>query len=120
MTAISAHLRDRTREAFAITREIEVIRNFVNCDLYVRKPELVAEQRPRFAEPGERLLVHLSNFRPVKRVLDVVEVFARVAGAGACAADADRRRARPLRRRVPGAPTSAYSTAVTSSASRTT
>jgi N-acetyl-alpha-D-glucosaminyl L-malate synthase BshA len=35
--------------------------------------------RPRFAEPGEHLLVHLSNFRPVKRVLDVVEVFARVA-----------------------------------------
>ncbi len=79
VTAISAHLRDRTYEAFAISREIEVIRNFVNCDLYVRKPELVAQQRPRFARPDERLLVHLSNFRPVKRVLDVVEVFARVA-----------------------------------------
>lgn len=79
VTAISAHLRDRTHEAFAIRREIEVVRNFVNCDLYVRKPELVAEQRPRFAAKDERLLVHLSNFRPVKRVLDVVEVFARVA-----------------------------------------
>lgn len=79
VTAISAHLADRTREAFAISREIEVIRNFVNCDLYVRKPELVAEQRRRFADQSERLLVHLSNFRPVKRVLDVIEVFARVA-----------------------------------------
>ena len=79
VTAISGYLRERTREAFAITREIEVVRNFVNCDLYVRKPELVSEQRPRFAAEGERLLVHLSNFRPVKRVLDVVEVFARVA-----------------------------------------
>ncbi len=79
VTAISAHLRERTREAFAITREIEVVRNFVNCDLYVRRPDLVAEQRPRFAAEGERLLVHLSNFRPVKRVLDVIEVFARVA-----------------------------------------
>ena len=79
VTAISAHLRDRTFEAFTISREIEVIRNFVNCDLYVRRPELVAQQRPRFAHPEERLLVHLSNFRPVKRVLDVVEVFARVA-----------------------------------------
>jgi len=81
VTAISAYLRDRTREAFGITREIEVIRNFVNCDLYVRKPELVAAQRPRFAKPNERLLVHLSNFRPVKRVLDVIEIFARVARA---------------------------------------
>ena len=79
VTAISSYLRDRTREAFNITSEIEVIRNFVNCDVYVRKPELVASMRPRFARPDERLLVHLSNFRPVKRVTDVVEVFARVA-----------------------------------------
>jgi L-malate glycosyltransferase len=78
VTSISSHLRERTREAFAITSEIEVIRNFVNCDVYVRKPELVAAMRPRFAQPGERLLVHLSNFRPVKRVQDAVEVFARV------------------------------------------
>lgn len=79
VTAISSHLRDRTREAFGIEGEIEVIRNFVNCDLYVRRPDLVVEMRPRFANPGEHLFVHLSNFRPVKRVLDVVEVFARVA-----------------------------------------
>jgi L-malate glycosyltransferase len=79
VTAISSYLRDRTREAFGITSEIEVIRNFVNCDVYVRNPELVAVMRGRFAETGERLLVHLSNFRPVKRIQDVVEVFARVA-----------------------------------------
>src|SRR5277367_4563934 len=81
VTAISSYLRDRTREAFDIHSEIEVIRNFVNCDVYVRDPELVAQMRPRFAEPNERLLVHLSNFRPVKRIQDVVEVFARVAKA---------------------------------------
>lgn len=79
VTAISSYLRDRTREAFEIASEIEVIRNFVNCDVYVRRPELVAKMRPRFAAEGERLLVHLSNFRPVKRVMDAVEVFARVA-----------------------------------------
>jgi L-malate glycosyltransferase len=79
VTAISSYLRDRTREAFGITSEIEVIRNFVNCDVYVRNAELVAEMRGRYAEPNERLLVHLSNFRPVKRIQDVVEVFARVA-----------------------------------------
>jgi N-acetyl-alpha-D-glucosaminyl L-malate synthase BshA len=78
VTAISAHLRDRTREAFGIQSEIEVIRNFVNCDVYVRSPAKVAAMRPRYAGPDEQLLVHLSNFRPVKRILDVIEVFARV------------------------------------------
>ena len=81
VTAISSYLRDRTRQAFDITREIEVIRNFVNCDVYIRKPELVAAMRPRFAQPNERLIVHLSNFRPVKRIQDAVEVFARVSRA---------------------------------------
>jgi N-acetyl-alpha-D-glucosaminyl L-malate synthase BshA len=81
VTAISSHLRERTREAFDITSEIEVIHNFVNCDVYVRKPELIATMRPRFASSNEHLFVHLSNFRPVKRVQDVIEVFARVAKA---------------------------------------
>jgi N-acetyl-alpha-D-glucosaminyl L-malate synthase BshA len=81
VTAISSHLRDRTREAFNIDSEIEVIRNFVNCDVYIRRPELVESMRPRFALPDEKLLVHLSNFRPVKRILDVIETFARVARA---------------------------------------
>ena len=78
VTAISNYLRDRTRDAFGVRSEIEVIRNFVNCDIYVRNPELVSAMRPRFATPKERLIVHLSNFRPVKRIQDVVEVFARV------------------------------------------
>jgi N-acetyl-alpha-D-glucosaminyl L-malate synthase BshA len=78
VTAISEHLRERTRENLGITREIEVIRNFVNCDFYTRDAALVAKQRPRYVRPDERLLVHLSNFRPVKRVTDVVEVFSRV------------------------------------------
>jgi N-acetyl-alpha-D-glucosaminyl L-malate synthase BshA len=81
VTAISTYLSKTTHEAFNIATEIEVIPNFVNCDVYVRKPDLVAAMRPRFATPNEKLLVHLSNFRPVKRVQDVVEVFARVAKA---------------------------------------
>jgi N-acetyl-alpha-D-glucosaminyl L-malate synthase BshA len=85
VTAISSYLRERTREAFDIDldpitgTEIEVIRNFVNCDVYVRNPDLVAAMRPRYAAANEKLIVHLSNFRPVKRVTDVVEVFARIA-----------------------------------------
>jgi N-acetyl-alpha-D-glucosaminyl L-malate synthase BshA len=81
VTAISSYLSAQTRENLGITRDIEVIRNFVNCDFYQRDPALVAQQRPRFAHPDEKLLVHLSNFRPVKRVLDVIEIFARVAQA---------------------------------------
>jgi N-acetyl-alpha-D-glucosaminyl L-malate synthase BshA len=79
VTAISAYLAEQTRENLGTTRDIEVIRNFVNCDFYQRDPALVAAQRPRYAAAEERILVHLSNFRPVKRVPDVVEVFARVA-----------------------------------------
>ena len=81
VTAISSYLRDRTWQAFSIDTPIEIIRNFVNCDVYTRHPDLVCEMRPRFAAHEEKLLVHLSNFRPVKRVHDVVKVFAKVAQA---------------------------------------
>src|SRR6202035_1170623 len=53
VTAISTYLRNRTREAFNIDSEIEVIRNFVNCDVYVRNPAKVSEMRPRFASADE-------------------------------------------------------------------
>src|SRR5262249_45741168 len=74
VTAISKYLRDRTLREFDVKNPIEVIYNFVNCDLYTRKladPALRAE----YADPDERILVHLSNFRPVKRVQDVIEIF---------------------------------------------
>jgi L-malate glycosyltransferase len=77
VTAISQYLRDRTVKIFDVKNKIEVIPNFVNCDDYMRKPEW-HEQRREYAAAGERILVHLSNFRPVKRVLDVVEIFDRV------------------------------------------
>ncbi len=77
VTAISQYLRDRTVKIFDIKNPIEVIPNFVNCDEYLRKPEW-QEQRREYAADSERILVHLSNFRPVKRVLDVVEIFDRV------------------------------------------
>jgi L-malate glycosyltransferase len=77
VTAISQYLRDRTIKIFDIKNHIEVIPNFVNCDEYLRKPDLEAERR-EYAADNERILVHLSNFRPVKRVLDVVEIFDRV------------------------------------------
>ena len=79
VTSISSYLREQTQQAFRVKRSIEVIRNFVNCDVYVAHPEIIATMRQRYASPGEKLLVHLSNFRPVKRVGDAIEVFAQVA-----------------------------------------
>lgn len=77
VTAISEYLRQTTAREFEVRRPIAVIPNFVNCDRYHRRP--IPELRARYAAPQEPLLVHLSNFRPVKRVLDVIEIFARVA-----------------------------------------
>jgi L-malate glycosyltransferase len=74
VTAISKYLKDRTHSVFDIKNSIEVIYNFVNCDLYARD-EKATEQRLEYAEPNEKILVHLSNFRPVKRLTDVIEIF---------------------------------------------
>jgi N-acetyl-alpha-D-glucosaminyl L-malate synthase BshA len=77
VTAISNYLKERTLREFDVKNHIEVIYNFVNCDLYCRDAG-AAERRLEYAPKGERVLVHLSNFRPVKRVTDVVEIFDRV------------------------------------------
>jgi N-acetyl-alpha-D-glucosaminyl L-malate synthase BshA len=76
VTSISEYLRKRTVDEFGVANEIRVIHNFVNCDIYVPDPE--KSHRARFVQPGEKLLMHLSNFRPVKRVLDCIEILARV------------------------------------------
>jgi N-acetyl-alpha-D-glucosaminyl L-malate synthase BshA len=77
VTAISQYLRERTVKVLDVKNRIEVIYNFVNCDVYVRDAD-TATQRGEYASPDEPILVHLSNFRPVKRVTDVVEIFDRV------------------------------------------
>ncbi|MBZ5662366.1 MAG: N-acetyl-alpha-D-glucosaminyl L-malate synthase BshA, partial [Acidobacteriia bacterium] len=76
VTAISRYLKNRTLEVFDIKRPIEVISNFVNCDLYCRSKN--PADPLQWAPHGEPILMHLSNFRPVKRVSDVVEIFALV------------------------------------------
>lgn len=77
VTAISQYLRERTLREFEIQNNVEVIYNFVNCDLYKRGPES-EKLRREYAPNGEKILMHLSNFRPVKRVTDTVEIFDRV------------------------------------------
>jgi len=81
VTSISAYLKEKTNADFGVTQPIEVIPNFVNCNLYepIRDEEKRTEARARFARPEEFVLMHLSNFRPVKRVVDAVKIFAKVA-----------------------------------------
>jgi L-malate glycosyltransferase len=76
VTSISHYLYRQTLREFGIKRSIEVIPNFVNCDLYCRQPNPTL--RAEWAPNGESILMHLSNFRPVKRILDAVEIFALV------------------------------------------
>jgi N-acetyl-alpha-D-glucosaminyl L-malate synthase BshA len=74
---VSQYLQRETRNAFGCTAcGIEVIPNFIDPDVYNRD-RYSGDQRPSF-DGGRRVLMHISNFRPVKRVKDVVRVFARV------------------------------------------
>lgn len=70
ITTISEYMRQRTIEFFGIEKPIEVIHNFVNCSLY--RPDEAARSK------GRKRILHISNFRPVKRVLDCVRAFAKV------------------------------------------
>jgi L-malate glycosyltransferase len=78
VTAISNYLRDRTQRVFDVKNPIEVIYNSVNCDVYSRNSEIAQEMRREYAPDNQKVLVHLSNFRPVKRITDVIEIFDRV------------------------------------------
>jgi len=80
VTSISEYLKQKTIDDFGVTRPIDIITNFVNCDVYapIEDEAKRACARQRLAPPQDALLMHLSNFRPVKRVVDVVKIFARV------------------------------------------
>jgi len=80
VTSISSYLKDKTVADFGVARPIEVIPNFVNCDVYmpIADEAVRLAERARFAAPGEAILMHLSNFRPVKRVVDAVKIFAEI------------------------------------------
>jgi N-acetyl-alpha-D-glucosaminyl L-malate synthase BshA len=81
VTSISDYLKEKTIQDFGVTRPIETITNFVNCNVYKPYADEAerAAARLRLAKPEEAVLMHLSNFRPVKRVVDAVKIFARVA-----------------------------------------
>lgn len=76
ITAVSHNLREETFKHFAITKEIEVIMNFVDVSRFSRKP--IDAFKKVIAPNKERILLHASNFRKIKRVQDVVKIFANV------------------------------------------
>jgi N-acetyl-alpha-D-glucosaminyl L-malate synthase BshA len=79
-TAVSQSLREATRRELGVRREIEVIPNCLDCSIYYRRrlPAL----RKRFAPDEEtKLVIHVSNFRPVKRIDAVMDIFARISRA---------------------------------------
>jgi N-acetyl-alpha-D-glucosaminyl L-malate synthase BshA len=76
VTAVSSYLRDVTVAQFGIRKEIEVVPNFIDGERY--RPDGASDWARRFRREGEALLIHISNFRPVKRVGDVIEIFDRV------------------------------------------
>jgi N-acetyl-alpha-D-glucosaminyl L-malate synthase BshA len=73
ITAVSQNLREETYQTFQIRKDISVIYNFVDVERFSRKP--IDAFKKVIAPNGERILLHASNFRQVKRVQDVVSIF---------------------------------------------
>ncbi|MEN9963812.1 MAG: N-acetyl-alpha-D-glucosaminyl L-malate synthase BshA [Bacteroidota bacterium] len=76
LTAVSYNLREETYRNFEIKKPIEVIHNFVDVDRFHKRP--IDAFKKMVAPNGEKIIMHASNFRKVKRIRDVVEVFMKV------------------------------------------
>jgi N-acetyl-alpha-D-glucosaminyl L-malate synthase BshA len=76
ITAVSENLREETFRSFRIEKEIDVIYNFVDVARFSKKP--IDAFRKVIAPNGEKILLHASNFRKIKRVQDVVKIFAEI------------------------------------------
>jgi len=76
VTAVSESLRTETFESFNVKKEITVIPNFIDFDLhdFTHDKDLLM----KFAPNEQRILIHISNFRPVKRVVDVIRIFEKI------------------------------------------
>ena len=76
VTCVSKSLMEDTREFFGIKREIKVIPNFIDIEKYARKHNLC--QGNMLAQDDEKIIVHISNFRPLKRIIDVLKIFEKI------------------------------------------
>ncbi len=76
VTCVSKSLMEDTREFFGIKRDIKVIPNFIDIDKYERKHNICEENF--ISQGNEKIIVHVSNFRPLKRIVDVLKIFEKV------------------------------------------
>jgi N-acetyl-alpha-D-glucosaminyl L-malate synthase BshA len=76
VTAVSASLRQQTYNTFKVTKEIDVIPNFIDLERFKRQKK--DHFKTAICPNGEKLVVHTSNFRKVKRIDDVIKVFAKI------------------------------------------
>jgi N-acetyl-alpha-D-glucosaminyl L-malate synthase BshA len=76
VTAVSRFLKEKTLTNYYIDKDIRVVPNFVDTELF--KPKEDCNYRKHIASKGEKILVHTSNFRPVKRVSDTIKIFEQV------------------------------------------
>jgi N-acetyl-alpha-D-glucosaminyl L-malate synthase BshA len=76
VTSISNYLRDATHNTFCTGCDIQVIYNFIDSDYYRRMPAETV--RNEIAPNGEKIILHVSTFRPIKRITDCVEILARI------------------------------------------
>lgn len=78
VTSVSEYLKNATYDFFGIQKNIEVIPNFVSLERFRPKPEIRNVYRKLIAPNNEKILIHTSNFRKVKRVQDVLEIYLNV------------------------------------------
>ena len=78
VTTVSEGLKAETLRELAVHADIQVIPNFLDCDRYRRNPEPELRARLTRNDPATKLVIHVSNFRPVKRIDAVVEIFRRI------------------------------------------
>jgi len=78
ITAVSKYLADETQEIFTLDKPIKVIHNFFDGDRFKPNGGDCCKRR-EFAEDDEFIIAHISNFRPVKRTIDVIEIFEKIA-----------------------------------------
>ena len=76
VTCVSKSLMEDTREFFGIQRDIKVIPNFIDIDKYERKHNNC--EKNVISEGDEKIIVHISNFRPLKRIIDVIKIFQKI------------------------------------------
>ena len=76
VTCVSKSLMEDTREFFGIQRDIKVIPNFIDIDKYERKHNNC--EKNVISKGDEKIIVHISNFRPLKRIIDVIKIFEKI------------------------------------------